>query len=255
MIIYQHNGHVLELHDSTQDLPIRRFQLYNLNLLLDSGIGSDLSGFANRISTTSGLIKSDPDAAQDELNNLYMNVEFMMNNVSPEMRAFVVMLHKINDRYITRDDLTDSGIEKLLDYLSDIRITKSIVQKLLDRIKKKIDNEFEVFFPEMSDTPTIKEFYSNLKKRTLLVLESIITKSVEAEEQIKKIDAFLMSRIKPKIFHGSNGLEVRLTKSFDDACSLLDQYKLTSDASELMTFSFFQKSALLRQQLKKQQKK
>ena len=56
------NGHKLEMFDSIQELPIFRFQLYNLNLMLDAGIGSDINDFDSRCNNVRRLMIKDQEA-------------------------------------------------------------------------------------------------------------------------------------------------------------------------------------------------
>ena len=133
------NGNELEMYDSIQDLPIGRYQKYNLNVLIDAGIGGDLNGFRERIETIKKLVNSDVVKATKEVDNLLNNVMFVMSELSPEMNAFVVLIHKINNRVITEKDLTESGIKEIVEQLGKRRITIGIVQRFLNYFKKKID--------------------------------------------------------------------------------------------------------------------
>ena len=137
MKIIKVNGHVLEMYDSVQELPVTRFQHYNLNLLIDAGIGSDITGFDNRLNTAIRLMKNDPEAAAVELQNLSQNVRFIMSKTSPELNSFVAMIHKINGRPLNDDDMTEEGIRAIIKDLGRKRVSNSVVKNFLNYVKKK----------------------------------------------------------------------------------------------------------------------
>ena len=64
------NGHKLEIFDSIDELNIRRFQKYNKYMLIDSGVGSDLQDIIDHIEKAKIYIKSNPNLAYIELDNL-----------------------------------------------------------------------------------------------------------------------------------------------------------------------------------------
>lgn len=134
-----HNKHRVEIFDGALDaLPVARFQLYNLNLLRDAGIGSDLNDFHQRIASTLRLIDKDPQKAKIELSNLQQNVVFLMSNVNPKMRAFVCLIKSINGKEVRTEDLTDEGIDAILARLEKAGTTWQQVCAWLDDFKKKV---------------------------------------------------------------------------------------------------------------------
>ena len=108
------NGNELEMYDSIQDLPIGRYQKYNLNVLIDAGIGGDLNGFRERIETIKKLVNSDVVKATKEVDNLLNNVMFVMSELSPEMNLALsifqtsMMVHTRNKYEMT---IMDNNID------------------------------------------------------------------------------------------------------------------------------------------------
>jgi len=245
------NGHVLKVHDSIQELPITRFQKYNLNVLIDAGIGSDLNSIDTHINKIARSISKDIPEALKELTNFQQNVHFVMSNTSPEMNSFIVLIDELNGRKITEEDLTEEGIKEIIEELGRKRFSYLNMKRTLSRIKKKFDFEFETFFPELMDSATAKEYYTQLKKRTLLVIESVMTGKEELEEQIASIDEFLFSKVKAGTYHGSKGLEVQMIKNFESTCTLLEFHKLSATPKQLSTLAFYEKTVALKQLLKK----
>ena len=69
------NGHKVRIYDSIDTLPITRFHSYNRMLLVDAGVGSDISDFDNHIERMVRYIrKGDNDSAAKELENMRQNV-------------------------------------------------------------------------------------------------------------------------------------------------------------------------------------
>ena len=78
-------GKAVEIYDSIEELPIRRFHVYNKMLLVDAGIGSDLADFDRHIEKTMRLIQGkNPQMALVELRNMRTNVYFVQQNLSPK---------------------------------------------------------------------------------------------------------------------------------------------------------------------------
>lgn len=245
------NGHVLKIHDSIQGLSITRFQKYNLNVLIDSGIGSDLNSIDTHIDRIARTISKDIPESLQELTNFQQNIHFVMSKTSPEMNSFVVLIDELNGRKITEEDLTEEGIKDIIEELGRKRFSYENMKTVLKRIKKKFDFEFETFFPELTDSATMKEYYTQLKRRTILVIESIISEKEGLEEQIASIDDFLFSKVKAGVYYGSKGIEVQTIRNFESTCTLLEFHKLSAAPKQLSTLAFYEKTVALKQVLKK----
>lgn len=249
------NGHTLVMYDSIQELPVRRFQSYNLNTMIDSGIGSDINAFDAKCNTIRRLMRSDPASADRELVNMQTTLRMIMSKTSPKMRSFCALIKSIDGRNITDDDLTDDGIEALIDELSEKRLTFERIVDYLTSFKKKIDLEFDVFFPKLNDNAAIKEYYSQLKRRTTLVLQSIKDATANLDDQIAAIDEFLLSQIKPKNYHGKDGLEAKMIANFEETCVILAQNHVNANPRNMTTLSYYQSLEVLKAQMKERNKK
>ena len=87
----QIKGMNVELYDSIEDLPIMRFHKYNKMLLVDAGVGSDLSDFDRHIEKVIRYLNSPtPNMATVELENMRQNIYFIQSEVSPRHLAFAV---------------------------------------------------------------------------------------------------------------------------------------------------------------------
>lgn len=250
----EYNGHVLELYDSPQELPINRFQVYNLNAMLDSGIGSDLNGFHSRYQEIRNYIRRDPEAALRAFDNMMMNVQFVMSKTSPELMSFVALIYKVNGRLTTDDDLTEEGVQRMIEYLSKRRIPIGFIQRILAAVKKKLGAELEQFFNELVNNASVKDLYSRLCERTLLLLQSVDGMTEEVAARIQAIDNFILDRVKPKQYHGPEGLEVATIANFEENCVLLAQHGVSDNPRKMTVIAFYTAMDVIRKQAKAREK-
>ena len=168
-------GKTIEVYDDIENLPVTRFHKYNKMLLVDAGIGSDIADFDKHISRISAfLAKNDNKQAITELENIRQNVYFIQSGVSPRNLAFAVLVKSIDGKPC--DDLSDEGLKKIVDMFADVPY-KDLAASI-EAVKKKIDRELQIYFPRLFDDATVKEYYDQLKRRTVLILQTIISSSL-----------------------------------------------------------------------------
>lgn len=131
-----YNGHTIELYSSL-DMPIYRFQEYNRAVAIDAGIGSDMGDFAGHIGRIKQYIEADPKLAYKELDNLYANVQMVMEGVNPELLSFVPLIRKINNRELTAADMTDEGKKQIIKELAEKKFSIGFIRTMLAKVKKK----------------------------------------------------------------------------------------------------------------------
>lgn len=127
------NSKVVVMYDSISDLPIDRYHAFNKMVLIDSGIGSDLSDFDNHFERLRIYIKTNPDEAIKELNNLRQSVFFIQNDISPKLLAFAALVVKINGKDYS--DLSTDGLKKVVEEINGEAFEK--VTGELEEVKKK----------------------------------------------------------------------------------------------------------------------
>jgi len=256
MTKYKFNGLTLEMYDSIQELPILRFQMFNLNAMLDAGIGSDLSAYNNHCNKVVRFIDlEDKESAKREIQNKNQNLHFIMMNVSPEYNCFAAMIYKINGREILDSDLLGDGVQNIMAELSAKRFSIKKFRNVLSGIKKKIEFETSQFFPNLVDQTNAKVVYGKLKIRTDLLLEGIQKGFEKVDEQIRELDNFILSVNKPNKYTGVDGLEVSMIKNFESTCTLFQYHRLSNNPKKLTTLSFLEKTAALKEILKNLKKK
>lgn len=210
----------VEIYDAIEELPISRFHKFNKMVLVDAGIGSDLSDFDNHIERAIRFSKTNPEVTAIELQNLRQNVYFIQSGISPKMLAFCVLVKSINGNPC--NDLSDDGLTALQKEFEDMPFNELTAQ--LEAVKKKIDNELQLYFPGQFDDAAVKEYYDTLKRRTMLMLDSIIAGDLEDKRtEIDAITTALITYTKPMEFQGKKSIEISYDKQFESMCLLLSQ--------------------------------
>ena len=228
------NKKIVRVYDSIDEMPIINFQKYNKYLLIDSGIGSDADDIDAHIIKIAKFIKANNSKkALQELQNMRQNMYMVNSEISPKYLAFAALIHSIDGKEV--NDLSDEGLKKLLQDLKDIKHSKVI--NFLLWLKKKVTNELETYFPGDFVNPKEKEAYDKLKNRTLLVLDSIIN-NTDNTKQIESIDTMMLNMHAPKVFIGSESVEVKYDKQFESTCLLIAQ-KTNMDARKMTVLQFY----------------
>lgn len=126
--------HTVELYESIEELPIRRFHRYNKLLLIDAGIGSDIADVDKHFEKALIYLRNkDTAAAATELQNLRQNLHFVMTDIQPKYMAFAVLIKSLDGKEC--DDLSDDGLRSLVDKISDASVKD--VAASMEAAKKK----------------------------------------------------------------------------------------------------------------------
>ena len=240
------------LYDSIDELPMLRFHKYNKMLLVDAGVGSDLSDFDRHIEKVIRYLNSPtPNMATVELENMRQNIYFIQSEVSPRHLAFAVLVKSINGK--PRNDLSDDGLQQTISLFKDV--ANSEITAHLEAVKKKIDDELRLYFPRLFDDATLKEYYDKLKQRTIVVLRTIIDgRATEADaKEIDDITAELITYFNPQTFTGSESVEIRHDRQFENMCLILSQ-NLHVDPKKFTVLEYYNAFEYIKEQAKKANK-
>lgn len=244
-------NHNVELFDSIDELPMLRFHRYNKMLLIDAGIGSDLSDFDAKIEKARMFCHTkQPDLAIMELDNLRQTVYFIQSGISPRHLAFAVLVKSIDGN--EANDLSPEGLQKVLEMFAEVPNNEIAAE--MEAIKKKIDEDLQLYFPKSFDDATIKEYYDDLKKRTILILQSIINGDTEEiQKQIDDITISLITYSKPNVFSGSDNVEIQHDKNFENMCLMISQ-KLNVNAKQQTVLEFYNAFEYIKEMIKSEKK-
>jgi len=226
-------GYTLELYDSIDELPIKRFHKFNKYMLVDSGIGSDLNDINAHIAKISKYIDSDTKSAKAELENLRQSLYMISEETNIKHLSFAPLIYSINGERVY--DLSDDNIKHIMHKLGNIK--KGFLDRLIESVKKKIDQELTLYFPGQFDDVAIKEYYEKLRARALLKLDAIIRQK-DNSKAINKIDLFLMNLAKPKTFSGKQSVEIKYDKQFEEMCLFLKQ-EVSADIENMTVLQFY----------------
>lgn len=92
----------------------------------------------------------------------------------------------------------------------------------------------------MFEDATLKEYYDQLKARTMLILKTIIAEK-PTKEEAQKIDSItekLITYFNPDTFSGSDGLEVRHDRNFENMCLIISK-SLHADPKKFTVLEFY----------------
>ena len=239
----------VEIYDAIDELPMLRFHKYNKMLLVDAGIGSDLQDFDTHIEKAIRYARSKtPELAAIELDNMRQNVYFIQSGLSPKCLAFAVLVKSIDGT--PYNDLSDDGLQKVVDMFGDVPVKELTAQ--MEAVKKKIDEELQMYFPRLFDDATLKEYYAKLKQRTIVVLRTIIDgRATEADaKEIDDITAELITYFNPQTFTGSESVEIRHDRQFENMCLILSQ-NLHVDPKKFTVLEYYNAFEYIKEQAKK----
>lgn len=241
--------HTVEIYDTIDELPIVRFHKYQKYLLIDAGIGADIAAFDQRTEKARRfLMAGKPDLAQKELENLRQTVYFIQNGISPENRAFAVLVSKIDGREC--NDLSDDALSAVLDELKDVPVKEMTAR--FGAVKKKIDADLLLYFPAIFNDSTVKEYFDILKKRTLSVLQNIVAGETapDGTQEIEKLTTALLTYTKPQTFSGPESAEIRHDREFENLCLALSE-QLHMKPKECSVLEFYNAFDFLRERARK----
>lgn len=239
----------VELFDSIDELNVCRFHKYNKMLLVDSGIGSDLVDFDNHVERAMRFIKTNVELAMAELDNLRQLVYFIHSEVSPKHLAFCVLVKSINGEPC--NDLSDDALQNMLKRFAEFPNIELTAQ--MEAVKKKIDDELNLYFPGQFDDAAVKEYYDTMKRRTILILDAIIS-GENMQSEIDEITTMLITYTKPMSFHGKDSMEINYDKQFESMCLMLSQH-LNVKPKTFTVLEYYNAFEFLKKQLKPQKQK
>lgn len=242
----------VEIYDAIDELPVVRFHKYNKYLLIDSGVGSDLADFDNHIERALRFNQTKkPELVAAELENLRQNVYLIQSEISPKHLAFCVLVKSIDGEPC--NDLSDEGLKKILQRFADIPHIELTAQ--IEEVKKKIDEELQLYFPGQFDDANVKEYYDQLKRRTIKMLDGIIDGDVEGKKtEIDEITTLLITYTKPISFHGSESMEIVYDKQFENMCLFLSQ-QLNVDPKKFTVLEYYNAFEYVKKQKKSANRK
>lgn len=239
------------LYNSIDELPMERFHRYNKMLLVDAGVGSDISDFDTHIERVVRYIrKGDNENGAKELDNLRQNVYLIMSEQSASDMSFACLVRSIDGEVC--NDISEEGLAAILKRLGGV--PRREMTDALQSVKKKIDDELSLYFPDIFDDVEVREYYDIMKRRTLAVLDNIVNgESEERDKAIEDLTERMVLYRKPKVFSGQKSVEIEHDKNFESIC-LTIQSETHADAKRMTVLEFYNAYEYLRKMAKERQK-
>ena len=222
MVTAKIGKHTVEFYDTIEELPIVRFHKYQKLLLVDAGVGSDIAAFDQRLLKAREFIAAQkPEQAQQELENLRQCVFMIQSELSPKHLAFAALVFAIDG--VQCVDISDDGLRKVYELFAET--PEQDLTAELEAVKKKIDGELMLYFPALFNDSDVKEYYDLLRKRTLEILNGIVAGVTDpgASEIVSKLTTALITYSNPKLFTGSDGVEIQFERQFENLCLVLSE--------------------------------
>jgi len=241
--------HKVTFYDAISELPISRFHVYNKMLLVDSGVGSDITDFDAHLERIVAFMqKKDNENAIKEIQNLRQNYYLIQQSLSPKHMAFAALIKEIDGK--PRENLTDEALQEIVNMFAEEQ--KENVDKPLKEAKKKIETELQTYFPALFGDSSEKEYFDLILKRTKAVLAGI----VEEKDNTADVDAItleLLTYVKPYDFTTDN-IEMAADRQFEKICLMLTE-NLHCEPKKYTVLEFYSAFDYLKEKTKKRQQK
>lgn len=221
-----------ELFAGIEDMPIARWQDFNLALLLESGAGEGIEGLESQLATAyRHIANKEQEKASVIIANCLQNIAFAKEKVVPLTFAYAAMVRSIDGVDVSH--LSAEQVHARLD-LSNQKV--SYLKQIVEAFRKKCLGELEAFFPQFAKNPIEAEHANYLKKRTTVLLDFILNDTDPAAE-LERVDNYLFSLHRPQMLAGAKGAEVKMKKDFDSICLNLQTHGI--DRPEMLTVRKF----------------
>ena len=242
--------HSVTMFDSIEELPIVRFQKYNKMLMLDAGLGSDLTALDAHLARVGEFIKAgETDNAAREIDNLRQTLFNVQNGLTPHFMSLIPLMAEVDGEPLT--DLSDENIQRVYDTLKDV--TMKAYEGAASEVKKKIEEELKAYFNQGGESAASKEYYELVCRRALLMLDEI-SDGRDRSEEIRAIESQMVRSDKPRVFQGERNSEVLYDKNFVGCCIAIAQ-NLNMDAKAMTVLEYYRAIEVLEEQQKQLKKK
>ena len=232
-------GHKVVVYDSPDEMPITRFHKFSKYMLIDGGLGSDISAIDKHIGKLIELnTRGRRDDLDTELRNMRQSIAMALDGFDGKLLALSVLVKSIDGK--PRDDLSEEGLKETAAMLSEERVDKLV--KWLVGIKKKIDSELTAYFPQVFGKAADAEYQSLLRKRCNAILDGMI-EGRDTSEEVRRIegDMWLFEDIKP-FWNGE--FEVKYDRQYEDMCLFISG-ELHADAKKMTVVEYYSAYELL----------
>lgn len=238
-MVYKFKNHEIEIYDSIQNLPVLRFQKFNKYQMIASEIGNDFADYDKRTEKALAFLhKNMVQEAIQELNNRRQTVFNAYNEFTPIGKSFAVLIKRI-DKTVYETYAPDD-LDAIIKHLNDIGFDYETSMNKLREVKKKIETELVVYYPQFFPKNSRKEHTALRVKRVNALLDKIIFQDETCKPKIYEIEKEILEIDKPNIWNvwQDNNMERILEVDFQKfgiAVTELSGQSLT----DITTFTFY----------------
>lgn len=237
-MICKHGKHEIEMFDSIHSLPILRFQRFNKYQMIASEIGNTFADYDQRSQKALQFIqKGMKNEAIQELENRRQTVFNAFNEFTPVGKSFAILVKRIDG--VIYDTFTPDDLDRCLEHLEKIGLDNKTAINKLQEVKKKIETELGVYYPDFFPKNGNKEQTALRMRRVNVMLDSIIEKKID-EKSLFEVEKEILESDKPNVWnvHKKGNMERVLEVEFQKfAISVIEKTK--QDLSSLTTFTFY----------------
>ena len=129
--------HTVTLYESVEQLPGRRYNTFNRWSLLSAGIGSTIADIDRHNSRLDMFLQAGrTDQALQERMQLQNAYHLAIKEINPRHLSFACLVADIDGKEC--NDLSQEGLQKVCDVLSDFNLANGELERILSDIKKKL---------------------------------------------------------------------------------------------------------------------
>lgn len=129
--------HKVLFYDSDMVLPIRRYQRFNLYLMIAANVGETMQDYDKRTARSlQYLTDKDIESSYTEIMNRRDMVYNALSEWSPKGYACALMVHSIDGEFFEAFD--EDSLNKVQDKLDHIGFTRGMLEDTIGILKKKL---------------------------------------------------------------------------------------------------------------------
>jgi len=249
-------GMIIEYHDGDiEEMPIHRFQMFNQQLAIEAGIGSDMEAFDGHLVRMGKFVKKKMFAEYEtEVANIRQNLYFVINNVSPKTAAFVYLINTIDGEELT--DFSPDNVARLTTAFGRAGLTARIISTIINAVKKNAERDLTLHFPKMMANAKQAELNHRMMERSRTIIRGVMSEQEPAAmvAAIDEIDDGLMQFHKPSKFTGTNGVEAVMKRVYERTVAHISEM-IGRDAKTLTIMEYYTNADILQARVKAQTKK
>ena len=250
-MVYKFKNHEIEIYDSIQNLPVLRFQKFNKYQMIASEIGNDFADYDKRTEKALAFLhKNMVQEAIQELNNRRQTVFNAYNEFTPIGKSFAVLIKRI-DKTVYEMYAPDD-LDAILKHLNDIGLDFETSMVKLREVKKKIETELVVYYPNFFPKNTDQNKSYLRVSRVNAMLDMIINNDDSYSDRVFEIEKEILEDDKPNIWNvwQENNMERVLEVDFQKfGISVMELSG--QNLTEITTFTFYATVEHLKEKFKK----